>query len=133
MSDCLDVYSPEGHQTWMELERLLRDEGITPAMMKESRELLVNAMKSTLKNEVWAESVPESYTTAPEYNSDNYALSAPNRDTYRTETSLLPYFRKVFLGLHHLAAQTLQMHSSNDKATRQALWIRDRTLIMECD
>ena len=78
----------------MELERLLKDEGITPAMMKENRELLVNAMKSTLKNEVWAESVPESYATAPEYNSDNYALSALIRDTYRTAA----LFSKSLLG-----------------------------------
>ena len=59
----------------MELGRLLRDEGITLAMMKESRELLVNAMRNTLKNEISAESVPESYATAPEYKFNNYTLS----------------------------------------------------------
>ena len=64
MSHSLDASSPEGRQTWMELGRLLRDEGITPAMIRENRELLVNAMRSTLK----VESVPESYATAPEYN-----------------------------------------------------------------
>ena len=64
LSHSLDASSPEGRQTWMELGRLLRDEGITPAMIRENRELLVNAMKSTLK----AESAPQSYATAPEYN-----------------------------------------------------------------
>ena len=70
LSRSLDASSPEGRQTWMELGRFLRDEGITPAMIQENRELLVNAMKSALK----AESVPESYTTAPEY---NYSLNVP--------------------------------------------------------
>ena len=71
LSHSLDASSPEGRQTWMELGRLLRDEGITPAMIRENRELLVNAMKSTLK----AESVPESYVTAPEYKLNSYPLS----------------------------------------------------------
>ena len=75
MSHSLDASSPEGRQTWMELGRLLRDEGITPAMIRENREILVNAMKGTLKNETLAESVPESYATAPEYNSNNPTLS----------------------------------------------------------
>ena len=55
----------------MGLERLLRDEGVTPAMVKENGELLVNAMKSTFSSEL----VPESHATAPEYNSNNYTLS----------------------------------------------------------
>ena len=55
----------------MELGRLLRDEGITPAMIQENRELLVNAMKSTLK----AESIPESFVTAPEYSLNSYPSS----------------------------------------------------------
>ena len=50
ISRSLDTYSPEDHRTGMELERLLRDEGITPAMMKEDRELVVNAMKSTFSD-----------------------------------------------------------------------------------
>ena len=73
LSQSLDASSPEGRQTWMELGRLLRDEGITPAMIRENRELLVNAMKSTLQ----VESVPESYVTAPEYNSHYCSLSDP--------------------------------------------------------
>lgn len=71
LSHSLDASSPEGRQTWMELGRLLRDEGITPAMIQENRQLLVNAMKSTLE----ANSIPESYVTAPEYNSNYCSLS----------------------------------------------------------
>ena len=77
MSHSLDASSPEGRQTWMELGRLLRDEGITPAMIQENRGLLVNAMKATLKDETFlAESVPQSYATAPEYNVDNTITSS---------------------------------------------------------
>lgn len=77
MSHSLDASSPEGRQTWMELGRLLRDEGITPAMIQENRGLLVNAMKATLKDETFlAESVPQSYATAPEYNVDNSITSS---------------------------------------------------------
>lgn len=71
MSHSLDASSPEGRQTWMELGRLLRNEGITPAMIQENRGLLVNAMKKTLKSEtLLAESIPQSYATAPEYHVD---------------------------------------------------------------
>ena len=70
LSHSLDASSPEGRETWMELGRLLRDEGITPAMIRKHRELLVNAMKSTLE----AESVPQSYATAPEHNLNNSFL-----------------------------------------------------------
>lgn len=77
MSHSLDASSPEGRQTWMELGRLLRDEGITPAMIQENRGLLVNAMKITLNNKVsLAESIPESYTTAPEYHTDYSTTSS---------------------------------------------------------
>ena len=43
----LDASSPEGRQTWMNLGRLLRAQGITPAMIEENRELLVRAMRFT--------------------------------------------------------------------------------------
>ena len=74
LSQSLDASSPEGLQTWMELGRLLKDEGITPAMIRENRELLVSAMRSTLK----AESVPESFVTAPEYNLNSYPFEQRN-------------------------------------------------------
>ena len=72
MSQSLDASSPEGRQTWMELGRLLRDEGITPAMIQKNRGLLVNAMKDTLRNKTLsADSIPQSYATAPEYHADD--------------------------------------------------------------
>lgn len=71
MAHSLDASSPEGRQTWMELGRLLRNEGITPAMIQENRGILVNAMKTTLENQtLLAESTPQSYATAPEYHVD---------------------------------------------------------------
>ena len=75
MSRSLDTYSPEDHLTGMELERILMDEGLTTAMMKEDRALLVNAVKSTLRYETLTELVPESYAMAPEYNFNDYTLS----------------------------------------------------------
>ena len=72
MSQSLDASSPEGRQTWMELGRLLRDEGITPAMIQKNRGLLLNAMKNTLRHETLsAGSTPQSYATAPEYHAEN--------------------------------------------------------------
>ena len=61
MSYSLDASSPEGRQTWMNLGRLLRAQGITPAMIEENRELLVRAMKTSLEEGV---SPAESYRTA---------------------------------------------------------------------
>lgn len=61
----------------MEVGRLFRDEGITPAMIQKNRKLLVNAMKTVLKNEAdIAESIPRSYVTAPEYPVDNSITSS---------------------------------------------------------
>lgn len=52
----------------MNLGRLLRDEGITPAMIDQNRGLLIQAMKRSLeRNPSLADSVPDSYHTAPEY------------------------------------------------------------------
>ncbi|KAL9063288.1 MAG: hypothetical protein Q9161_009546 [Pseudevernia consocians] len=77
MSHSLNASSPEGRQTWMELGRLLRDEGITPALIQRNRGLLVNAMKTTLEDQTFsAESIPESYATAPEYRIDNITSSS---------------------------------------------------------
>ena len=64
----------------MELGRLLRDEGITPDMIQNNRGLLVNAMKSTLRNEtLLAESAIQSYATAPEYQADNNTTLSVSR------------------------------------------------------
>ena len=80
LSQTLDASSPEGRQTWMELGRLLRDEGITPAMIQNNRGLLIDAMKNTLRNKtLLAESASESYVTAPEHHTDSITLSSAYR------------------------------------------------------
>ena len=77
LSQTLDASSPEGRQTWMELGRLLRDEGIPPAVIQSNRGLLIDAIKNTLRNEtLLAESASESYATAPEHHTDSIAPSS---------------------------------------------------------
>ena len=98
LSHSLDASSPEGRQTWMELGRLLRDEGIAPAMIQQHRSILVDTIKNALKNEApLAESIMQSYATAPEYQmEDNFPsatqsrlLSQPSRSPVCIPTSLL--------------------------------------------
>ena len=80
LSQSLDASSPEGRQTWMELGRLLRDEGITPAIIQSNRGLLIDAIKNTLRNEtLLPESASESYATAPEHHTDSIAPSSGSR------------------------------------------------------
>lgn len=68
VSHSLDASSPEGRQTWMNLGRLLRKEGITPSQVEKNKDALIRAMKATLdKDGSRAESLSESYQTAPEY------------------------------------------------------------------
>ena len=64
----LDASSPEGRQTWMELGRLLREEGITPKIISKNKSLLVQAMKKTLE-EIDASPDVASFRTAFEYQS----------------------------------------------------------------
>ena len=61
LSQSLDASSPAGRQTWMELGRLLRDEGITPDVIQKNKMKFIAAMKQAV-----AESVPESFHTASE-------------------------------------------------------------------
>ena len=81
MSHSLDASSPEGRETWMNLGRLLRAEGITPALIKQNRDILVRAMKSTLQEDL-SSSIPESYHTAFE--------SLPPGDRDFGTTNLIP-------------------------------------------
>ena len=76
LSHSLDASSPEGRQTWMELGRLLREEGITPSAIKENREKLIAAMKNAL-----AESFPESFHTVKEYFSATGSIATPPLDS----------------------------------------------------
>lgn len=82
MSHSLDASSPEGRQTWMMLGRLLREEGISPSMIKKHRDGLVNAMKSTIKQ--LATSDPDSFHTAHEFlatsSTDHITYASKDRD-----------------------------------------------------
>ena len=80
MAQSLDASSPEGRETWMTLGRLLRAEGITPAMIKQNRDVLVTAMKRTLQEDI-PESIPESYDTALESLPQSMTHPCPRRDT----------------------------------------------------
>ena len=92
LSQILNASSPEGRQTWMELGRLLRDEGITPALIQSNRGLLIDTMKKTLRNEtLLPESASESYATAPEHHADSITLSSGSRqrDLYLGHSPIL--------------------------------------------
>ena len=92
-SDSLDASSPEGRETWMNLGRLLRKEGITPIMIKQNRDVLVKAMKTSL-DVGYSPSTPESYQTALESLSDFDRRSSikdrrniPSDDTFSPQQS----------------------------------------------
>ncbi|KAL6717058.1 hypothetical protein ACLMJK_004972 [Lecanora helva] len=63
MGRSLNASSPEGRETWMNLGRLLRAEGITPDLIKKNRDILIRTMKSTIQESVQS-GTPESYRTA---------------------------------------------------------------------
>ena len=70
LSSSLDASSPEGRQTWVNLGRTLRKEGITPAMIGKNQSLLVRAIKDTLGRATsLADSFDQSFKTAHEYQS----------------------------------------------------------------
>ena len=68
ISKSMDASSPDGRQTWMELGRLLRDEGITPEVISDNKSLLVKTMKKALENSV-VSSQAASFSTAQEFQS----------------------------------------------------------------
>lgn len=94
MRNSLDASSPEGHQTRMNRGRTLREEGITPRMIKTNQNLLLRAMRDTLCNKASPSgSLNWSYQTAFEYHvtsPDDEGLSA---SVNRSEGRLLsqPY------------------------------------------
>ena len=65
LSQSLDASSPEGRDTWMNLGRLLRAEGISTQAVKQNRDILIKAIKNTLKGTP-SSSIPESFHTASE-------------------------------------------------------------------
>ena len=64
----LDASSPEGRETWMELGRLLREEGITPNVISNNKGLLIQAMKKSIQGLSDSPNIG-SYSTALEYQS----------------------------------------------------------------
>ena len=114
----LDASSPEGRQTWMNLGRLLRAEGITPAMIEENRDLLVKAMKTSLEEGI---SPTQSYRTAPQSFEDDYecmSIAQPQHSVAASSASasisllgsapvLGATFSRAFLERHNGAARSL--------------------------
>ena len=137
LSQTLDASSPEGRQTWMELGRLLRDEGITPAVIQNNRGLLIDAMKNTLRSKtLLAESASESYATAPEYQVGNHntSVSQPKNvsyldlSTFSYPTSLLGSapprsagFSTSFLERQHGSANSLDQKQNVDDGMQSLL------------
>ena len=137
LSQSLDASSPEGRQTWMELGRLLRDEGIPPAMIQNNRGLLIDAMKNTLRNKsLLAESASESYATAPEYQVDKDTISVSQpRDISHLDLSAVSYpmsvlgsapprssgFLTAFLERHHGSATCLDQRQNVDDGMESLL------------
>ena len=114
----LDASSPEGRQTWMNLGRLLRAEGITPAMIEENRELLVRAMKTSLEEGI---SPTQSYRTAPQSFEEDYdslsiaksrqSMAGPSSSASVSLLGSAPVvgatFPRAFLERHNVAARSL--------------------------
>ena len=114
----LDASSPEGQKTWMDLGRLLRAEGITPAMIEENRELFVRAMKTSLEEGV---SPAQSYRTAPQSFENDYvcmsiaespqSIAGPSAPASMSLLGSAPVlgatFSRAFLERHHGAARSL--------------------------
>ncbi len=122
----------------MELGRLLRDEGITPAMIQSNRGLLVNAMKTTLEHQTFpAESIPESYATAPEYRIDSITSSSITQPINASSLGLPPVlspmsilgsapppsagFTDLFLERQNNAASSLDQKENVDDGMRSLL------------
>ena len=78
MSKSLDASSPEGCQTWMMVGGLLKEEGITPSMIKWHGKDLINAIKKTIKELSSSSITTDSYLTAVEYpyNISNNAMES---------------------------------------------------------
>ena len=127
----LNASSPEGRQTWMNLGRLLRAEGITPAMIEENRELLVRAMKTSLEEDV---SPPQSYRTAPQSVEDDYdslsiaqsrqSMAGPSTSveiSLGTAPVLGATFSKAFLERHNGAVRSLDKEQNVQEGMKSLL------------
>ena len=124
--------SPEGRQTWMGLGRLLRAEGITPAMIEQNRGLLVRAMKTSLEEGF---SPAQSYRTAPQSLEDDYdhmgntqSRQSMAKSSTSASTSLLgsapvlgATFSRAFLERHNGAARSLDKEQNVQEGIKSLL------------
>jgi len=121
LSQSLDASSPEGREAWMNLGRLLRTEGITPAMIKQNRNTLVQAMKITLQGDE-PSNTPQSYHTAYESLSNHHRTftdPSSSRSSVQASPSLLgsapprgPTFTNEFLKRQNRAARSLEQETN---------------------
>jgi len=130
LSQSLDASSPEGRETWMNLGRLLRAEGITPARIKQNPEILVKAMKTTLQDDELS-NTPQSYHTAceslPNHHSTFTDLNG-SRSFAQDSVSLLssapprgPIFTNEFLERHNGPARSLDQDANVKDGLRSLL------------
>lgn len=121
LSQSLDASSPEGRETWMKLGRLLRAEGVTPAMIKQNHEILVKAIKTTLQR-AEPSCTPDSYYTAFESLSSHHrAFTDPSGSRLSAQASIgilgsAPprgaTFTEEFLERHKGAATSLEQDAN---------------------
>lgn len=134
LSNSLDASSPEGRETWMNLGRILRAEGITPAMIKQNRDVLVKVMKTTLHEEEWS-TTPQSYHTAYESIPQHHrTLTQPSSIRTSAQASLNVLgsappkgatFTDDFLHRHHGLARSLEEGSNVDDGMQTLLHSMD--------
>ena len=137
-SRSLDNSSPEGRETWMNLGRLMRDEGITPAMINDNRDVLIKAMKSVLREGI-ASNQSESYHTAFESISRSHngpiplrqglsgtsSTSSSRRTYYTCQTSaplLGATFTEDFLARHKEPSDCLDQPENVEEGMRTLLF-----------
>ena len=119
----LDSSNPEGRETWMNLDRFLREEGITPAMISDNRDVLVKAMKTTLENEQLS-SAAQSYYTANESFSASYQAShhaASSADLFGSAPQLSATFTDGFLQRHNTAHRSLNQEGNLENGLQSLL------------
>ena len=116
----------------MDLGRLLRAEGITPAMIEQNRELLVRAMKSSLDEGF---SPAQSYRTAPQSFEDDYdrmgnaqSQQSMAKSSTWASTGLLgsapvlrATFSRAFLERNNGAARSLDKEQNVQKGMKSLL------------
>lgn len=130
LSQSLDASSPEGRETWMNLGRLLRAEGITPAMIKQNRDILVKAIRITLQEDMPSSS-PDSYRTAFESFSDHQRSLTnlgSNRPSSKASLNILgsapprsATFTDEFLDRHRGGARSLDQAANIEDGMQSLL------------